>query len=51
MEILMLNGDYFTENLSGESKEKFLEFVSAWGVVNCDSNFDSFIMVARLRTQ
>ena len=34
MEVLMLNEDYLTENLSGESKKKFLEFVNAWGVVN-----------------
>ena len=28
MEVLMLNEDYLTENLSGESKKKFLEFVN-----------------------
>ena len=37
MEVLMLNEDYLTENLSGESKKKFLEFVNAWGVVNGES--------------
>ncbi len=44
MEVLMLNEDYLTNNLSGESKKKFLEFVNAWGVVNCESNLDSFVM-------
>ena len=48
MEILMLNEDYLTENLSGESKKKFLEFSNAWGVVNGESNLDSFIMGFRL---
>lgn len=33
MEILMLNEDFLTENLSGESKKKFLEFCNAWSVV------------------
>ena len=44
MEVLMLNEDYLTENLSGESKKKFLDFVNAWSVVNGESNLDSFIM-------
>ena len=44
MEVLMLNEDFLTENLSGESKKKFLDFVNAWGVVNGESNLDSFIM-------
>ena len=48
MEVLMLNEDFLTENLSGESKNRFLEFVNAWGVVNGESNLDSFIMSFRL---
>lgn len=48
MQVLMLNEDYLTEKLSGESKKKFLEFVNAWGVVNGESNLDSFIMGFRL---
>ena len=48
MEVLMLNEDYLTEKLSGGSKKKFLEFVNAWGVVNGESNLDSFIMGFRL---
>ena len=51
MEILMLNEGYLTESLSGESKKKFLEFVNAWGVVNGESNLDSFIMGFRLGAQ
>ena len=48
MEVLILNEDYLTVNLSGESKKKFLDFVNAWGVVNGESNLDSFIMGFRL---
>ena len=51
MEVLMLNEDFLTENLSGESKKKFLDFCNAWGVVNGESNLDSFIMGFRLGTQ
>ena len=51
MEILMLNEDFLTENLSGESKKKFLEFSNAWSVVNGESNLDSFIMGFRLGAQ
>ena len=29
MEVLMLNEEFLTENLSGESKKKFLDFVNA----------------------
>ena len=48
MEVLMLNEDFLSENLSGENKKKFLDFVNAWGVVNGESNLDSFIMGFRL---
>ena len=48
MEVLMLNEDFLTEHLSGESKKKFLDFCNAWGVVNGESNLDSFIMGFRL---
>ena len=43
MEVLMLNEDFLTEHLSGESKKKFLDFCNAWGVVNGESNLDSLI--------
>ena len=48
MEVLMLNEVFLTERLSGESKKKFLDFVNAWGVVNGESNLDSFMMGFRL---
>ena len=48
MGVLMLNEDFLTENLSGESKKNFLEFCNAWSVVNGESNLDSFIMGFRL---
>ena len=48
MEVLMLNEDFLTEKLSGESKKKFLEFSNAWSVINGESNLDSFIMGFRL---
>ena len=35
---------FFTENLSGESKSKFLDFVNSCGIVNGEYNIDSFIM-------
>ena len=38
MEVLMLNEDFLTENLSGESKKKFLDFCNAWSVVNAPIN-------------
>ncbi len=49
-EVLMLNEEFLTEALSGENKKKFLDFVNAWGVVNGESNLDSFIMGFRLGT-
>lgn len=48
MEVLMLNEEFLTEELSGERKKKFLDFVNAWEVVNGESNLDSFIMGFRL---
>ena len=48
MEVLMLNEDFLTENLAGESKKMFLDFCNAWSVVNGESNLDSFIMGFRL---
>lgn len=48
MEVLMLNEGSLTEALLGENKKKFLDFVNAWGVVNGESNLDSFMMGFRL---
>ena len=38
MEVLMLNEEFLTEALTGENKKKFLDFVSAWSIVNGESN-------------
>lgn len=51
MEVLMLKENFLTENLSGESKKKFFDFVNAWDVVDGESNLDSFIMGFRLGSQ
>ena len=48
MEILMANETFLTETLTDECKKKFLAYVNAWGVVNCESNLDSFITGFRL---
>lgn len=48
MEILMTNETFLTETLTDECKKKFLDYVDAWGVVNCESNLDSFITGFRL---
>ena len=48
MEVLMLNEEFLTEALTGENKEKFLDFVNAWSVVNGESNLDCLIMGFRL---
>lgn len=48
MEILMLNEEFLTKALTDENKQKFLDYVNAWGVVNSESNLDSFIMGFRL---
>lgn len=48
MEILMKNEDLLTNALHNEQKKWFLDYVNAWGVVNSESNLDSFIMGFRL---
>ena len=48
MEILMLNEEFLTDNLTGENKKKFLEYVNAWSVVNGESALDSFITGFRI---
>ena len=40
--------EYLTAKLTGEEKNKFLDFVNAWSVVNGESNLDSFIMGFRV---
>lgn len=49
MEILMNNEDLLTNALHNEQKKGVLEYINAWGVVNGESNLDSFIMGFRLR--
>ena len=44
----MTNETFLTETLTDECKTKFLDYVNAWGVVNCESNLDSFITGFRL---
>ena len=51
MEDSLLNEKFLTEHLAGENKKKFLDFCNAWGVVNGESNLDSFIMGFRLGAQ
>ena len=41
--------DLLTNALHKEQKKWFLDYVNAWGVVNGESNLDSFIMGFRLR--
>lgn len=44
----MLNEEFLTEVLSVVNNKKFLGFVNAWGVVNGESNPDSFMIEFRL---
>lgn len=46
MEILMKNEDLLTNALTDKPKKWFLDYVNAWGVVNGESNLDSFIMAS-----
>ena len=48
MEVLMNNEDLLTNALPHEQKKWVLDYVYAWGVVNGQSNLDSFIMGFRL---
>jgi len=44
----MTNENFLTTVLSDENKKRFLDYVNAWGIVNGESNLDSFIMGFRL---
>ena len=48
MEVLMNNEDLLINALSDKPKKWFLDYANAWGVVNGESNLDSFIMGFRL---
>lgn len=41
---LSTNEDLLSELLSEKEKKLFLEYVNAWGLVNGESNLDSFIV-------
>ena len=45
---LMKTEDLLTNALTDEPKKRFLDFTNAWGIVNGESNLDSFIMGFRL---
>ena len=45
MEVLML---FWLKHFPVRTRKKFLDFVNAWGVVNGESNLDSFMMGFRL---
>ena len=51
MEVLMLNEEFLTNNLSGENKKRFLDYTNAWNIVNGESNLDSFIIGFRFGAQ
>ena len=48
MEVLTKTEELLTNALKDDQKKWFLDFANAWGVVNGESNLDSFIMGFRL---
>lgn len=42
------NEDWLTEHLTGEEKERFLDFADAWSAYNGDATLDGFITGFRL---
>ena len=48
MAVLTKTEELLTNALSDEQKKWFLDFANAWGVVNGESNLDSFMMGFRL---
>ena len=48
MAVLTKTEELLTNALSDEQKKWFLDFANAWGVVNGESNLDSFIIGFRL---
>ena len=48
MEVLTRTEELLTSALKDDQKKWFLDFANAWGVVNGESNLDSFIMGFRL---
>lgn len=48
MQILAATEESLTNNLTGERKLEFLDYVNAWSVVNAETNLDNFINGFRL---
>ncbi|MBE6759221.1 MAG: hypothetical protein E7554_03920 [Ruminococcaceae bacterium] len=48
MRILSDREEELTETLTADKRQKFLDYVNAWGEINSESNLDSFIMGFRL---
>ena len=48
MEVLTRTEELLTSALKDDQKKWFLDFANAWGIVNGESNLDSFIMGFRL---
>ena len=48
MAVLTQTEELLTNTLHDEQKKWFLDFANAWGIVNGESNLDSFIMGFRL---
>ncbi len=42
------NEDWLTEHLTGEEKERFLDYADAWSAYNGDATLDGFITGFRL---
>ena len=48
LEVLAKTEEMLTSALKDDQKKWFLDFANAWGIVNGESNLDSFIMGFRL---
>ena len=48
LEVLAKTEELLTSALKDDQKKWFLDFANAWGIVNGESNLDSFIMGFRL---
>lgn len=48
MEVLTRTEELLASALKDDQKKWFLDFANAWGIVNGESNLDSFIMGFRL---
>ena len=48
LDVLSKAEEYLTTHLTGEDKDRFLDFANAWSVVLGESNLDSFVVGFRL---